>query len=286
MNDAKQPLAIVTGASRGLGRRIVIELAAKGVNVLAVGRDYAALSETVTQGMDIGLGAIHPVVCDLEHPDAVEIIVTVANERGGADILVNNAAIQGPIGLSWETDAAAFEQTLRVNFLVPVALSHAVLPSMIARGAGWIVNLSGGGATGPRPMFAAYGAAKAALVRFGETLAAEVVAKGVRVNSVAPGAFASGMTQKILKHGTEAGKLEKNNAENMLARDDQANAVKAAKLIAYLIVGAGRDVTGRLISAAWDPWTELHLHWESIRDSDAYTLRRIVPADRQRKREA
>jgi 3-oxoacyl-[acyl-carrier protein] reductase len=181
----------------------------------------------------------------------------------------------------WETDFAAFEATMRVDFLVPVALMRAVLPGMLARGAGWIVNISGGGATAPRPMFTAYGAAKTALVRVAETLAAETAGKGVRVNSVAPGAFASGMTKAIIAEGQAAGESERQSAERILTSRDDTAAQQTAKLVAYLVAGPGRDVTGKLISTLWDPWTKLHQHWDDIRGNDVYTLRRIVPADRK-----
>ena len=200
---------------------------------------------------------------------------------GRGHILVNNAAIQGPIGPSWEVDERDFAKTIQVDFLVPVALMQAVLPGMIARGAGWVVNISGGGATAPRPMVSAYGAAKTALVRFGETLAAEVGGRGVRVNSVAPGAFASGMTRAILAGGERAGPQEADGAERLLASGDDANAMKAAKLRRLPCGGRGREVTGKLISAVWDPWSDLHARWDEIRNSDIYTLRRIVPRDRR-----
>ena len=277
--NRSNPLAIVTGASRGLGRLIAIELAAANVDVLAVARDSIGLEETAAQAS--GSGAVFPMICDLEGADAASHIAAAAQAQGGASILINNAAIQGPIGPSWQSDAAQFERAMRVDFLIPVALTHAVLPDMIARREGWIVNLSGGGATAPRPMFSAYGAAKTALVRYGETLAAEVAAEGVRVNSIAPGTFASGMTQAILAGGDRAGASERANAERSLSVNDDANAIKAARLIRYLVAGPGRDVSGKLISAVWDPWDEMHLHWDALRASDVYTLRRIVPADRK-----
>lgn len=280
MSKQERRLAIVTGASRGLGAHIVMELASTGLNVLMVGRDRAALARIAALARKAGAD-LHPFVCDLEASDAVETISSAASELGGADILINNAAIQGPIGPIWDVEFAAFERTNRVDFLLPVALSRAVLPAMFARGAGWIVNVSGGGATAPRPMFSAYGTAKTALVRFAETLAAETVDKGVRVNSVAPGAFASGMTQAIIMEGQTAGEPERKNAERLLANRDDAAARKAAKLVAYLVAGPGRDVTGKLISALWDPWSDLHRHWNDIRDNDVYTLRRIVPSDRK-----
>jgi 3-oxoacyl-[acyl-carrier protein] reductase len=244
-----------------------------------VARDKDALTDAAAPSA-AGGATVYPLVSDLESPGAIDVIVAAARDLGGADILVNNAAIQGPIGPVWETDIADFERTLRLDFVLPVALARALLPDMIARGAGWIVNISGGGATRPRPLFAPYGAAKTALVRFAETLAAETAEYGVRVNSIAPGPFASAMTQTILAVGESAGASEKANAQRLLAEGDDSAAHKAAKLVAYLVSGPGRDVTGKLISAVWDPWSELHLHWDKLRASDVYTLRRIVPDDR------
>jgi NAD(P)-dependent dehydrogenase (short-subunit alcohol dehydrogenase family) len=281
MAMGRRPFAIVTGAGRGLGRLITLELAAAEIDVLMVGRDSGSLSRTAREAESNGGGRTYPFPCDLESPMAIQAILAAAEAKGGADILINNAAIQGPIGPAWENDAALFSKTFQINFLVPVALARSVLPYMLAHRAGWIINISGGGATGPRPMFSAYGAAKTALVRFGETLAAEVAAGGVRVNSVAPGAFRSGMTHAIIASGIRAGDTETAGAERLIASDNDDNACRAAKLIAYLVAGEGRDVTGKLISALWDPWNELHRHWQELHDNDVYTLRRIMPADRR-----
>ena len=280
MSETDRCLAIVTGASRGLGVLITIELAATGLDVLMVGRDSEALDRTAELA-STSAGKTYPLVCDLERDDAVATIVQTAERRGGAAVLVNNAAIQGPIGPAWENRSEEFDRTVRVDFLIPAALTRAVIPGMIARGAGWIINISGGGATSPRPMFSAYGAAKTALVRFGETLAAEARDKGVRVNSIAPGAFASGMSKQILQSSAAAGAAEARNAERLLTAEDDASARKAAKLVAYLVAGPGRDITGKVISAVWDPWTDLGRHWHDIKDNDVYTLRRIAPADRK-----
>lgn len=100
----------------------------------------------------------------------------------------------------WEIDPFEFERTMRVDFLVPVALYRVLIPDMISRGAGWIVNISRAGGTGPRPLFSTYGSAKTALVRFGETLAAETTGRGIGVNSIAPGAFSSTMTGRSWLH--------------------------------------------------------------------------------------
>jgi NAD(P)-dependent dehydrogenase (short-subunit alcohol dehydrogenase family) len=280
MPTSNVPLAIVTGASRGLGALITLELAASGLDVLMVGRDSEGLDRTA-QLASTAAGKTYQLVCDLETANAIETVLQAAERHGGAAVLVNNAAIQGPIGPAWENGSEEFDRTVRVNFLIPAALARAVIPGMIARGSGWIINISGGGATSPRPMFSAYGSAKTALIRFGETLAAEARNKGVRVNNIAPGAFASDMSKVILQSSVAAGVAETSNAERLLAAEDDACARKAAKLVAFLVAGPGRDITGKLISAVWDPWTDLRDHWHDIRDNDVYTLRRIIPADRK-----
>jgi two-component SAPR family response regulator len=93
------------------------------------------------------------------------------------------------------------------------------------------------------------------------------------------------MTRAILTGGDVDGNRERDGAVRLLANNDDANAVKAAKLVAYLVAGAGREVNGKLISAIWDPWNELHSHWNELHDTDVYTLRRIVPGDRRLERQ-
>jgi NAD(P)-dependent dehydrogenase (short-subunit alcohol dehydrogenase family) len=271
-------LAIVTGASRGLGRRCTRHLAAAGADLLLVGRDSIALAkvaaEAVTPDERIQVSTLG---CDLADPDAPEILHGAAERLGGADILINNAAVQGPIGPAWEVPWRDFEAALRLDFLVPVQLCRAFIPDMKAKGRGWIVNISGGGATGARPMFSAYGAAKTALVRFSEVLALETAPFGIRVNAVAPGAFASNMTKAVSASATEAGTAEVTAARSLLDRGDETNAETAARLVTYLTLGAGRDVTGKLISAVWDRWDVLHRNPAVLAHSDVFTLRRVVP---------
>jgi NAD(P)-dependent dehydrogenase (short-subunit alcohol dehydrogenase family) len=274
-------LAIVTGGSRGLGRLCAGELAVHGADLLLVARDQTALADVASE-----IKAKYParevttLCCDLGDPDASRRVCETADRLGGTEILVNNAAVQGPIGLAWEVPWREFEEALRLDFLVPVALCRAFIPRMKARGRGWIINISGGGATGPRPMFTAYAAAKTALVRFSETLAIETARDGIRVNAVAPGAFASGITKVVQAAAESAGAAEAATAQKLLDSDDTENAAKAARLIAYLTLGEGRDVTGKLISAVWDRWDCLHRHSEVAAHKDVFALRRILPEER------
>jgi NAD(P)-dependent dehydrogenase (short-subunit alcohol dehydrogenase family) len=275
----QQPQVVITGASRGLGRLIALACAREGAGLVLVARDSAALDAVRAACLSAGAREARIVSVDVAAP-AAPAEIEAAIDRNAPFALVNNAAIQGPIGPAWETSQAEFEETVRVNFLAPVALCRMAVARMRVAGGGWIVNLSGGGATGPRPGFAAYGAAKTALVRFSENLAAEAGPHGVRVNAIAPGAFRSGMTEAVLGAPEHAGEKEVAVARRLASEGDDASAHKAAALVAYLVLGDGRDVTGKLISAVWDPWDTLHERARDLEGTDIYTLRRITPPER------
>ena len=274
-------LAVVTGASRGLGRFCAHDLAAHGADLLLIARDRPSLADVVYEIRTQCPGRrVRTLMCDLGDPEALRYVRKAAEQLGPVDILVNNAAVQGPIGPAWEVPWREFEEAFRFDFLVPVALCRAVIPGMKARGRGWIINISGGGATSPRPMFTAYAAAKTALVRFTETLAIEAAGYGIRVNAVAPGAFASGITKAVRAAAENAGADEARTAQKLLDSDDTVNAEKAARLVVYLTLGEGRDVSGKLISAVWDRWDCFHRHPEVAAHKDVFTLRRILPEER------
>ena len=272
---------IVTGASRGLGAAIARRLWADGADLLLVARSGDQLARLIDDLGERPGQCVHALAVDLAEPAAREAIASAAvRVLGGVSVLINNAALQGPIGSTWETDRTGWEQTLEVNLLSPVDLCRRVVPLMAEGGWGKIVSISGGGATGARPRFAAYAAAKAALVRFSETLAEETRTMGIDVNCVAPGAMPSAMTESILAAGPErAGAREYDDAVK-ISRQGPEVLDRAAALCAFLSSRESDGITGRLISAVWDPWETLASHREDLQRTDVYTLRRIVPADR------
>ncbi|MDP6448429.1 MAG: SDR family NAD(P)-dependent oxidoreductase, partial [Pirellulaceae bacterium] len=161
--------ALVTGGGRGIGRAIAVALAAAGARVAVLARTRSQVQAVATELASHGAQG-RAVTADVGDPQQVtEAVAGLEAAWGGIDILVNNAGALGAVGLAHQTDAEAWLQTVRVNLGGCYLCCRAVLPGMIDRGRGSIVNLSGGGAFDPRPRFSAYGAAKAGVVRFTET---------------------------------------------------------------------------------------------------------------------
>jgi 3-oxoacyl-[acyl-carrier protein] reductase len=251
--------AIVTGGARGLGLEIARAFVAAGARVVVTGRDQAALDAAHDA---LGVTAIR---ADVSDPAAC---AAVAEQAGPVTALVNNAAITGPVGPADAVDWDAWTQAIAINLFGTVLMCRAVLGGMRERGYGKIVNLSGGGATGPRPNFSAYATAKAGVVRFTETLARELDGTGIDVNAIAPGALNTGMRDDVLRAGPERA-----GAEYAAARDRGETSFEPATALAtYLVSAAGDGVSGRLIAAQWDDWRTLA---EQNLDADVYTLRRV-----------
>lgn len=281
-NDLAGRACIVTGASRGLGAAIARKLWARGADLLLVARSDDALEQLARALAPQREQRVRWLACDLAQADAPARIVGEAERAlGRVSVLVNNAAVQGPIGNAWENDWAEWEQALRVNLLSAVDLARRCVAPMAAAGGGKIISISGGGATTPRARFTAYGTAKAALVRFSETLAEEVRHLGIDVNCVAPGAMGSAMTEAVLAAGREsAGEKEYEAAARIAAAPADRTIERAADLCAFLASRASDGITGKLIAAQWDPWETFPDRLEQLRTTDLYTLRRIVPKDR------
>ncbi len=265
--------ALVTGGGRGIGRAIAGALAAAGADVALLARTPDELDAAAG---DVAARGRRALVrrADVTDVDAVAAAVRAAEETfGHVDILVNNAGVQGPIGPLVDAPVGEWIRAVDVNLVGTFLVTRAVLPGMIARGRGKIVNLSGGGASAGRPFFSAYAASKAAVVRLTETLAAEVRGHGIDVNAVAPGGVNTRMTEEVLAAGARAG-ADRAQAERQRASGG-VPAERAAALVVFLASPASDGLTGRLISAVYDDWETLPGRIAGIMASDAFTLRRL-----------
>jgi len=273
----------VTGASRGLGKQIADRFWREGASLFLVGRDATALNSLAEslRGTGHSLQRLVVFTSDLSVLGAApELMSRVAAEFDGVTALVNNAAIVGPIGPIWENNFAFWEETIRVNLLAPAALCALVIPMMQKQGYGKIVNLSGGGATGPRPYFSAYATAKVGLVRLTEVLAHETRSMHIDVNCIAPGVMATGMLEQIKAAGPDRAGTNEFAQVQQHSGDSTEGMERAVKLTEFLVSEDSDGISGRLISAIWDPWEGLSSRRELLDATDIFTLRRIVPKDR------
>ncbi|MGW4489086.1 SDR family NAD(P)-dependent oxidoreductase [Amycolatopsis sp. NPDC004368] len=192
MSSLNGKTALVTGAGRGLGRAVALGLAERGAEVLLVARSEAELEQTA----ELAAGPTRVLPADLG--DAVEIAALV-HEAGPVDVLVNNAAVTRPVAPTAEADPADFTTAIAVNLTAPVRLTVGVLPGMLARGWGRIVNVSSGAATHPGSLIGgnAYTTTKAALKAHSLNLAAELAGTGVTVNIYQPGMVDTAMQADI-----------------------------------------------------------------------------------------
>ncbi len=180
-------VAVVTGASKGIGEAVARGLAAAGAKVVVSSRKQTAVDQ-VAEAIRADGGEATAIACHVGDAEAREALVARTLEAyGGVDVLVNNAATNPVFGPSLNVDAAAFRKIMEVNLEAPFELAKGVHPSMSARGGGSIVNISSIGGIRPEPGLGIYSVSKAGLVSLTKVLAREWGPSGIRVNAVCPG---------------------------------------------------------------------------------------------------
>ncbi len=275
--------AVITGANQGLGLEIARAYVRAGANVFLCARDADKLEKAGEDALSLAAPGqtVRVLAGDVSKPEDSEKIVAVALEAfPRLHILVNNAGIYGPMGPSEEVDWQEWVRAIEINLLGSVLMCRAVVPHFRRHGYGKIIQLSGGGATNPLPRISAYAASKAAVVRYAESLGEELRSSGIDVNSIAPGALNTRMMDELLAAGPD--KVGEAFHERMLKLKEQGGTPleRGASLAVFLGSAASDGMTGKLISAAWDPWEKLPGRLSDLKNTDVYTLRRIVPRDR------
>ena len=182
VRDLDGKVALVTGATSGIGRAAAVQLAAQGATVVVHGRDVTRGAAVVAEIENAG-GSARFVGADLGEPAEA---LRLATEVGDVDILVNNAGFPW-FGPSAQLPVDTLDQLFAVNVQAPYLLVSVLAPKMVARGDGVIINVASRAGTRGRPDSAAYGATKAALASFARSWAAEYGPAGIRVNAISPG---------------------------------------------------------------------------------------------------
>jgi 3-oxoacyl-[acyl-carrier protein] reductase len=275
--------AIITGASQGLGKAIAAQFLREGASVVLCARDAALLASTRDELAASG-GRVLVQTCDVSDERQVAQLVAFAlRELGAVHVLVSNAGVYGPMGPTEEIDLGEWQRAIEINLYGTLLPCRALIPHFKQAGRGKIIIISGGGATNPLPNVSAYAASKAAVVRLMETFAEELRPHGIDVNAVAPGALKTRLVEQVLAAGPEKVGAAFYAKNKKWAQEGATPLALGAELCAYLASAESDGITGKLLSAQWDPWARLHEHRAELAESDIYCLRRIVPEDRGKK---
>jgi NAD(P)-dependent dehydrogenase (short-subunit alcohol dehydrogenase family) len=267
----KDRVALITGAGRGIGKRLAIGFAAAGMRVGLLARSRAELDLAKLEIEHAGGSALQLWADVRNYGEVLAAAERLWAEYGAVDVLVASAAIQGPVGSFVDTEPKEWAGAIETNLLGVMHACRAVLPQMVERRSGKIIIIGGGGAANPRPNFSAYAASKAAVVRFTETLAEEVRDENVQVNCMAPGGSYTHMTDKILEAGERAGAKEISDAERVRVTGG-VPPEKQIKLALFLASERSNHISGKLIHVN-DNWQKLE---HANMHPEAYTLRRAL----------
>lgn len=274
--------ALITGGSQGLGLAIARAFVQEGASISLCARGKEALEKAREELLPLaqeGAKVISLVADVAREEDVKNLIARALEELGGLDILVCNAGVYGPMGLIHQIDWTKWVEAIQINLLGTVLPCREIIPHFQKQNRGKIVILSGGGATKGMPYFSAYAASKAGVVRFAETLAGELE-NVVDVNCIAPGALNTRLLDDILDAGPE--KVGEDFYKRSLKQKEEGGVPLelGASLCVFLASKESDGISGKLVSAQWDPWKDLPAHLDDLKNTDIYTLRRIIPGER------
>lgn len=266
-------VCLIAGASGAIGAAISKRFQSEGARLALTCRcgDLNRHGDAPTRAED------RVVWYPLDVTDREQVQATISRVESSfscIDVLVNCTGTVGPIGPFETLDLDQWVRSIEINLLGSVYLARAVLPTMKQRRRGKLIFFSGGGAAYGRPYFTPYSSAKAALVRFTESIAQELESTNIQVNAVAPGPIRSRMWDEMSAAGIAGGSKLLEELKRM-EKNGGVPAANAAGLTVFLASERSDRITGRLISAVWDDWQHLDGRIEKIVSSDAWTLRRV-----------
>lgn len=254
MNGLEGRVAIVTGAAGAIGRATVVELARAEVRVACVEPEGSPGLSTVVEEVGGLGGEVIGAPADVTDPAQVERMVGQVLVRWGeVAVLVNNAGQFRAIGAVWEVGPEAWWSDVGVNLFGAFVCCRAVLPGMLSAGHGTIINIAGGGFSGPYPGASAYASSKAALVRFTDSLAAELAKRGpkVRVHGLVPGLVRSALTEGAAS--APAGREWLSGISEGLAAGQDVQPASVARAVLALITASSDALNGRVLYHTDDP---------------------------------
>ena len=276
MDKLNSKRIIITGGSLGIGFAIAKACAGQGAEVIIAARNQGNLEDSLKKIKSISEKNHIAYSLDVGDLKAVKVFAEwIKNEGLVVNGLVNCAGIYGPIGKTPNIDMENFTHAIRINFLGTVYMCSVFSPLLVSSTNKKIVNYSGGGAASPFPNYSAYASSKAAIVRFTENLSGELDDDGFDINCIAPGFVITRLHQETVGAGSEiAGPEFYENTKKEII-EGGIPPEKAAALTVFLLSGDSNGITGKFLSAPWDPWQDKTFQEKLREDNDLATLRRI-----------
>lgn len=242
--DLTDKVAIITGASKGIGKAIAHALGAHGARVVVSSRNQEAVDEVAVELSSAGIEA-RGIAAHMGEPENIRQLVDHAVEEfGGVDILINNAATNPVFGPVLMTDRGAFDKIMDVNVKGPFELSKLVQPIMMERGGGSIINISSIGGISPEHMLGIYSVSKAALISLTKVMAKEWGSANIRVNAICPGLIKTKFSQALWANETML-----NMVTQKLPMPRMGDPEEIAGLAVFLASGASSYCTGGVYTA-------------------------------------
>ena len=272
--DFSGQVALVTGGGRGLGRAFAQALAGAGARVAVTARSGRELAETVGLIEEAGGTAIALPADVTDQPAIVRVVDAVEEQLGPVDLLANNAGVLGPSGRDWEVDVDDWWHTFDVNLRGAFLYARAVLPGMIARHRGRIVNISSASVNIHLPYASAYGVSKAALTYLSNCLDSATKEYGVFVFAYAPGFVRTDVIDDVAE-SYNIRRVDVDIYRKRLEDDHDTTLERAVEVFMFLASGKADQLSGRHIDV-YDDEMELVARADEIGREDLYTLRRRI----------
>lgn len=270
-HEFKNKNVLVTGAGRGIGKRLALGFAKLGARIAIVGRSKAEIDLTQIE-IEQSSGIAHRIRADVMDAGQLEKAVAEVHSAfgSGVDVLICAAGVPGPLNSFLQTPVKAWTETIEINLLGVAHSCRAVLPAMIHRRAGKIIVLTCAGDAAPQLNFSAYTTSKTAVVRFVEALAPELVNDNVQINCFDPGAAYTSLTDEIIR-AQEHLEPQIVQAAKETRRTGGVSPDQQLTHVAFLASEQSNHISGKLIHVT-DDWKKLK---EANLRADALTLRRV-----------
>jgi len=282
---AKNKNVIITGGTVGFGKALAEKFLGEGANISICSRNEQQLFDTQSELLSKFPNRIILVKkCDVSiEKDVKEFIAYSLDTFKMIHVLILNAGVYGPMGPIETVSLDEWRKSIDINLFGVLLPCRELIPHFKQNKYGKIIVLSGGGATNPMPNLSSYATAKAAVVRLVETLSKELLSYNVDINAIAPGAMLTRMMEQVIDAGPEIVGDEFFKKNQNWKQNGATSMELGTNLAVYLSTADSNGVTGKLISAQWDDWKNFGNHLNDLQNSDIYTIRRIVPEDRNKK---